>query len=67
MSSVVGDGGGGGGGGTCSSWYTQFNRCNQGNFAGGVVPASCTCPANTTQCGVDNVTAGGPYKQCCCK
>jgi sugar lactone lactonase YvrE len=66
MSSVVGGGGGGGGGGTCSSWYTQFNRCNQGNFAGGVVPASCTCPANTTQCGVDNVTAGGPYKVCCC-
>jgi hypothetical protein len=30
------------------------------------VPASCTCPANTTQCGVDNVTAGGPYKVCCC-
>ncbi len=34
----------GGGGSDCSSWYAQFNSCNQGNYAGGIVPTSCSCP-----------------------
>ena len=57
----------GGGGSDCSSWYAQFDSCNQGNYAGGPVPTSCGCPENiTSQCGEDNSTAGGPYKICCC-
>ena len=66
-SSTGGGGGGGGGGSDCSSWYAQFNSCNQGNYAGGPVPTSCGCPTNvTSKCGEDNSTAGGPYEICCC-
>jgi len=33
---------------------------------GVIVPASCSCPSDTTYAQMDNVTAGGPYKICTC-
>ena len=35
--------------------------------SGVVVPGSCDCPSDTTFAGMDNITAGGPYKICKCK
>ena len=35
--------------------------------AGGIVPASCDCPSDSTYAGMDNVAPGGPYKICVCK
>jgi hypothetical protein len=30
------------------------------------VPTNCDCPSNTTYAGMDNVSAGGPWKMCNC-
>lgn len=35
--------------------------------AGGLVPASCDCPSDSTYASMDNVAPGGPYKICVCK
>lgn len=34
--------------------------------SGVIVPASCSCPSDTTYAQMDNVTAGGPYRICTC-
>ena len=60
---------GGGGGGDCSYYYNQF-QCHQIvngiEYTGGLVPSTCDCPSNTTYAGMDNVSAGGPWKICTC-
>lgn len=33
---------------------------------GVIVPSTCNCPSDTTFAGMDNITAGGPYKMCTC-
>ncbi len=62
--------GGSGGGGDCSYYYSLF-KCHQTvngiEYVGGLVPATCNCPSNTTYAGMDNVSAGGPWKMCTCK
>lgn len=53
--------------GSCDQYPINCGAINNGiEVVGGVVPESCPCPSNTYQSGVDNVTAGGPYKICSC-
>src|SRR3989344_5652348 len=52
---------------SCPTTSAQWGiPCGQGGVAGLPVPDSCDCPSDTTFAGVDNITAGGPYKMCTC-
>ena len=68
---VYGCGGGGddGGGGDCSYYWSLF-KCNQTvngiKYVGGLVPSTCGCPSGTRYAGMDNVSAGAPWKMCTC-
>ncbi|RLB48770.1 MAG: hypothetical protein DRI90_25145 [Deltaproteobacteria bacterium] len=55
------------GGGACDAYVIKCGEVVGGiETVGGVVPESCPCPSGTYQSGVDNVTAGGPYRICSC-
>ena len=55
-------------GGDCSYYYNQVRSAirlvNGIEYTGGLVPSTCDCPSNTTYAGMDNVSAGGPWKIC---
>lgn len=52
----------------CGAYVIACGQVQNGiEVVGGVVPADCDCPSNTTFAGRDNVTSGGPWNMCQCK
>ncbi|OGH07696.1 MAG: hypothetical protein A2W22_00480 [Candidatus Levybacteria bacterium RBG_16_35_11] len=52
---------------TSAQTATPCNSVRNGiKTSGVIVPASCSCPSDTTYAQMDNITAGGPYRICTC-
>jgi hypothetical protein len=63
----IGGGGSSSSSSACSQYTIACGTVSNGiEVMGGVVPQTCSCPTGTTNDGVDNVTAGGPYFICTC-
>lgn len=53
---------------TSAQMGTPCHSAKNGVGVTGVITYDyCDCPTDTTYAGMDNITAGGPYKMCTCK